>query len=233
MPGSAADYLRLNSPDSGPWPSSVSASRRWLITATAVVLSGLACSSVSKQVLTEGGAKTADLQNDSPPRWFTPDCAKRASSASPGRGGVTPDSLLETWVEAPARVRVGESVELKLKIRGQSGRPVRVGIAGPPPAFDLVIRTENGDKVWSRWQTLPGGIERGYGLALSVYDLEANEVLEFEDRWDGTDRAGKSLPPGRYYVQGSLMSSSACPTKPIPIVVFSCPADALGGSASC
>lgn len=151
-----------------------------------------------------------------------PSAIQRASSnTAPCSRATAPWDSVDIFVEIPAKLHGPQRVKLALKIRNENPERVCVGLAVPPPAYDLVVRTPEGKEVWSRWYTPPGAIERGIHEALRVYDLAPGEALELSDEWYVTTNQGEPVPPGTYYLQGSLLGVGQPPptTEPVEFVV--------------
>lgn len=111
-----------------------------------------------------------------------------------------PSDSLRLSLDAPERVGPGEKAPLTLQVENVSGRSLDLYLRGRTIAFDLVVTDEEGDPVWSRLhdEIIPA--------ILRVEHLAAGDTLVLRDAWDGRTDAGESAPPGRYRVQGVLLT---------------------------
>lgn len=101
------------------------------------------------------------------------------------------------WLEVPPKVRVGETVPLKLKLKNTTDRPVTLFLSGRP-AYDFFVTKPDGTEVW-RWlhgQFIQAVLERKI--------LQPGEELEFAADWNQQDNEGRPTSPGTYWVQGVL-----------------------------
>jgi len=104
---------------------------------------------------------------------------------------------LALWLEAKSEVRVGETADLKLKVRNSSDRLVELTLGGRP-AYDFVVTKPDGMEVWS-W--LHGQVIQDI---LELKTLNPGEELEFAAEWEQVDNEGNPVPPGTYLVRGVL-----------------------------
>ncbi|MGH7573559.1 MAG: BsuPI-related putative proteinase inhibitor [Longimicrobiales bacterium] len=122
----------------------------------------------------------------------TPDPAQLASAPAQIRGS------LALTLEAPAQVRSGESVPLRLVLENRGDEPAEVELGGDPIAFDFVITADDGAEVWSRLE----------GVAVSDIlqsrTLAPGETIEFTDSWEQRGNDGRRVSPGTYSVRGVL-----------------------------
>lgn len=98
----------------------------------------------------------------------------------------------------PASVRVGEPVPITLRVRNAGREPLTLTLTGRPVGFDLVVTRPDGALVWNR---LHGQV---VALVLQIGFLQPGEALEFADRWEQLDNAGRPVAPGVYHVRGIL-----------------------------
>lgn len=108
-----------------------------------------------------------------------------------------PSSSLTLRLEAPAEVRPGKTVSLKLKVKNGADRPVSFLLSGRP-AHDFVITREDGREAW-RW--LHGKTVRPI---LAQKTLRPGEEWEIAAEWDQRDNLGIAVSPGVYRLRGVL-----------------------------
>jgi hypothetical protein len=71
-------------------------------------------------------------------------------------------------------------------------------VPGRPPAFDLVVDSEGGSRVWRR---LEGKV---VAMALGVLRLEPGEEIILSETWDQRTDDGVPVSEGAYRVRGVL-----------------------------
>jgi len=117
-----------------------------------------------------------------------------------GEPSPFPTRLLpELWLSlnAPLQVKAGEAVTLELTLTNQTGRHLTFFMPDPYP-HQFVVETPNGTPLWSlTFDKVIAGMEVTRSLA-------PDESLTFRELWDLTDNNGIPLPPGNYFVRGSL-----------------------------
>lgn len=101
-------------------------------------------------------------------------------------------------LDAPQRVSAGDSVPFVLRVSNPGPQPREIHLTGRPTAFDIVVRTQDGETVWRR---LHGGVVT---MILELRVLAPGESLAFEARWDRTDNDGAPVPPGEYAAHAVL-----------------------------
>lgn len=121
-----------------------------------------------------------------------PDRAPLISAPAQARGS------LGLRLEAPAEVRSGEPVTLRLVLENRGDEPAEVELGGDPVAFDFVITADDGAEVWSRLE----------GVAVSDIlqsrTLAPGETIEFTESWEQRGNDGRRVRPGTYRVRGIL-----------------------------
>ena len=128
-----------------------------------------------------------------------------------GVAGVTQPAV---ELVAPSRVRVGDTVEIALRIRNDDSKPIDLELSGRPVGFDVVIVAADGGEVWRRLR------DSVVGAALMLLTLEPGEARDFPVRWAQVDFAGRAVAPGRYTLQGILpMGTRRMTTAPHDLVI--------------
>ncbi len=105
-------------------------------------------------------------------------------------------------LEVPSEVRLGDTVEVTLRLRNEGTEALSLELVGRPVAFDVFITGPGGREVWRR---LHG---KAVASALMLLQLGPGESREFTARWPQQDSQGRPVPPGRYTVQGTLPTGS-------------------------
>lgn len=105
-------------------------------------------------------------------------------------------------LEVPSKVRLGDTVEITLRLRNDRPDPLDLQLSGRPVAFDIVITGPGGQEVWRRLHHVM------VTSALMLLRLEPGQSREFTARWPQQDNQGRPVPPGRYTVQGALPTGS-------------------------
>jgi hypothetical protein len=123
-------------------------------------------------------------------------------------------------IVAPADVRHGDPVAVRLRLVNVTDRAVTVYLQGRPTAFDVIVTDEAGQEVWRRMagQTVTA--------ILGIRALAPNESLTFEDVWPQRNSSGGQVPPGRYAISG-LMPTDGEPLRTAPVQVHIHPAPPL------
>ncbi len=105
----------------------------------------------------------------------------------------------------PAQVRVGEPVQLTLRVTNRTAKSATLYLRGRPPAFDVVVTDARGKVTWRR---LRGAT---ISMVLQVRELAPGESVVFEDTWDQRTNAGVPMRPGEYRVIGRLLTDTDHP----------------------
>jgi Intracellular proteinase inhibitor len=152
--------------------------------------------------------------------------AGSACHASPARGAAAaadggvavadagPDSLRLELV-APARVRAGEAVPIRLRARNVTEKPLDLYLRGRSPTLDVIVARPSGDVVWRR---LEGEI---IPAIVHLRPLAPGEQLEIAASWNQRTNAGRPVDPGEYVVTGLLLVEGEplrAPSRPLSIV---------------
>lgn len=106
--------------------------------------------------------------------------------------------MLQLDLRLPGAVRVGEPVCIELLLRNAGSEPIELFVPGRPPAFDLVIETEGGSRVWRRLEGKP------IAMALGILQVEPGAEWAFEETWQQRSDDGAPVPSGAYEVRGIL-----------------------------
>lgn len=103
-------------------------------------------------------------------------------------------------LEAPSRARSGERVPLVFTVTNAGKVAVTMQLLGRTPTADFLVSDASDRLVWSllRGQTMLG--------ALRLVPLAAGERLTFRHTWNQHIDAGGLVPPGRYLIQGVLLT---------------------------
>jgi intracellular proteinase inhibitor BsuPI len=112
-----------------------------------------------------------------------------------GVAGVTQPTV---ELLAPSKVRVGDTVEIVLRVRNDGPKPIDLELSGRPVGFDIVVTGADGREVWRRLE--------GTAVAaiLMLLTLQPGEARDFTARWGQVDSTGRAVSPGRYVLQGVL-----------------------------
>jgi hypothetical protein len=115
-----------------------------------------------------------------------------------------------------ASIRVGEPVQVALRLTNTSRRGLTVYLQGRPTAFDVIVSRRDGTPVWRR---LAGAV---ISAVLQVRSLAPGEVLEFSDIWSQRTNLGVAVEPGDYLVTGVLPTDPPAElrTKPAPLTIL-------------
>jgi hypothetical protein len=100
---------------------------------------------------------------------------------------------------APAEVRQGDLVPLRLTARNTGGRPLRLEMGDSAYSFDFVVTGPGGGESWSRMHDI-----EAIPLALHERQLPPGGEIVFTDNWDLRDNRGHPVPPGRYTLHALL-----------------------------
>lgn len=116
-------------------------------------------------------------------------------------------------VELPRTAHAGEPVPIVLRLTNRTERTLDLALQGRPLAFDVTVAAPDGTVIWRR---LEGAVVPSI---LALRTLAPAESLTFEAEWDGRDRNGRTAPPGRYLVAGTLPTDAAegLTTPPAPL----------------
>jgi hypothetical protein len=106
---------------------------------------------------------------------------------------------LRLSVEAPEQIASGRSVPIALRVENVTERTMTLYLTGRPVAFDLVVDTAEGARVWSR---LEGAVIQSI---LRLETLEPGGELVLDDAWDQRSHSGEQVRPGDYLVRGTLL----------------------------
>jgi hypothetical protein len=102
-------------------------------------------------------------------------------------------------VEAPEQIASGRSVPIALRVENMTERTMTLYLTGRPVAFDLVVDTAEGARVWRR---LEGAVIQSI---LRLETLEPGGELVLDDAWDQRSHSGEQVLPGDYLVRGTLL----------------------------
>jgi hypothetical protein len=119
-------------------------------------------------------------------------------------------------VELPHAAHPGEPVPIVLRLTNRTERPLDLTLQGRPLAFDVTVTNQEGSVIWRR---LEGAVVPSI---LALRTLKPAESLTFEATWDGRDRRGRAVPPGRYLVAGALPTDTpeGLVTQPVTLVLL-------------
>ena len=133
----------------------------------------------------------------------------------------TAQEPLTIELTAPATVRVGAEVPIRVKVHNGSDRPVGVGF-GQRRAFDVLVSRAQGRADSSAVWSLPK-------LYSPVRDVTVTDPVApgrdtaFAIVWPGVDDAGQKVPPGAYRIRATvsaqLVSRQQLWTAWVPITV--------------
>jgi Intracellular proteinase inhibitor len=128
---------------------------------------------------------------------------------------TTPAESLRLETDVPAQVPVGDPVPILLRVTNVSGKPVELYLMGRSVTFDITVSGHDGATVWRRLdgQTLQA--------ILQIRTLAPGEMLEVRHDWDQRAAGGNSVRPGKYVVQGALLTDGQplrTPAAPLRLV---------------
>lgn len=115
-------------------------------------------------------------------------------------------------LEVPSKVRIGERVEFKLKVKNLSNHTLYLPMAAVPP-YNFGVSQPDGTDVWclagivtdkilcDRWSS----DSSLHNYLLEPVILEPSEELFFVAEWDQRDYNGNPVPPGTYWVHAVLV----------------------------
>lgn len=129
--------------------------------------------------------------------------AMAAANTSPATSRHVPPALsdsLELTLVVPERIRHGQSVPIRLRGRNLSGRVLDLYLRGRATTLDVLVTASDGAVVWQR---LAGEI---IPAIIHVRTLGPGEAFEAEVTWDQRTREGRLVAPGRYLLQGMLLT---------------------------
>lgn len=118
-----------------------------------------------------------------------------------------PAESLRLTIAAPSQVRLGQAVNITLRLTNLTDHPVPAYLLGRVITFDIVIAREDGAVVWRR---LEGAT---VASVLQVRTLEPHETMEFGDVWRQRGSDGKPVAAGTYDVWGLLPSDAPEPRR--------------------
>ena len=111
----------------------------------------------------------------------------------------------------PAKLAPGGVMQIKLTITNTGG-PVDVMFTSGQ-LYDFWI--EKGDQVLWKWSE-----GRMFTQAIIKRTLKSGEVVTYTDRWDGKDRDGRPLAPGKYLLKGKWKARASAPIpEPQPVTI--------------
>ncbi|MDQ4075403.1 MAG: BsuPI-related putative proteinase inhibitor [Chloroflexota bacterium] len=108
-------------------------------------------------------------------------------------------------VEVPETVHAGKLVPITLRLQNISDQPVDVYLKGRPVAFDITVAREGREVVWRRLEGTT------MSMVLQIRRLAPGEVVELTDTWNQQTNAGEPVSPGRYTIQGVLLTEAPQP----------------------
>ena len=136
---------------------------------------------------------------------------------------------LARWLEVPSKVRAGEKVGLKLKVKNRSNNslylPLKVF-----PYYNFIISRSDDTVVWCKFGVITDKINCD-GVAregpIEPVILNSQEELELTAEWAQQDWEDNSVPPGTYWVHGVLyiggwpdsLKPDRIETEPKPLVI--------------
>lgn len=106
---------------------------------------------------------------------------------------------LRLALDAPAAVRAGAVVHMRLVARNEGTGPLTLKMGDSAFSFDFVVTGPEGRELWSRMhsvQVIP--------LILRERELSPSREIVFTDDWDLRDNRGRPVPPGRYTLHALL-----------------------------
>lgn len=126
------------------------------------------------------------------------------ASAPPTRHVVEKESIV-VWLFAPADVRSGEPVPMRVELENASRDMLVVQLGGHPPRADFVVTTPTGNEVWSFYRnSVPLG-----GVGSTALDVGERLVIPFEWRQEANSTAppgplGPRVAPGQYFLHARV-----------------------------
>jgi hypothetical protein len=110
---------------------------------------------------------------------------------------------LRVTLQVPARARTGDSVSIGIKVQNVTDRRLNLSLQGREIAFDIVITTAAGARVWRRLEN------RTVQSILQLKSLAPGEAFELRDVW-------RAAAPGNYLVTASIPTDAAPITSAAP-----------------
>lgn len=137
---------------------------------------------------------------------------------------------LDQWLEMPSKIRAGEKVGLKLKVKNRSNNSLYLPLKIFPYYNFIVTRSDDTEVVWCEFGVISNriycdGVARDGPLEPVI--LNSQEELELTAEWDQRDWEDNSVPPGTYWVRGVLyiggwpdsLKPDRIETEPKPLVI--------------
>jgi hypothetical protein len=116
---------------------------------------------------------------------------------------MTGGDAIRLTFHVPARVSGGVAVAVVLGVENAGGHPVDLYLRGRTIAFDVVVETAAGERVWRR---LAGEVVQA---VLRLETLPPGGRLEFRAEWDARVADGAAAGAGEYVAWGELLTDGA------------------------
>ncbi len=106
-----------------------------------------------------------------------------------------------------AQYAPGETVQMELLVRNR-GPAATTFQFSDSQRYEFLVLREDGQLVW-RWSH-----DKVFAQVLGTLTLVPGEERRFRERWDQRDEQGRTVPPGRYWVEGLFPPPR--PALPVP-----------------
>jgi hypothetical protein len=106
---------------------------------------------------------------------------------------------LRLTLQAPAEVRPGGAVPMRLVARNAGTASLTLAMGDSASSFDFVVNGPDGRELWSRMHSV-----QAVPLILHERQLSPGREIVFTDQWDLRDNRGRAVPPGRYTLHALL-----------------------------
>jgi hypothetical protein len=106
---------------------------------------------------------------------------------------------LRLTLQAPAEVRPGGVVPIRLAVRNAGTGPLTLEMGDSASSFDFVVTGPDGRELWSRMHSV-----QAIPLVLHERELSPGREIVFTDEWDLRDTRGRAVPLGSYTLHALL-----------------------------
>ena len=125
----------------------------------------------------------------------------------------TPAGSLRLELSAPAEVRTGEALPVRIRVINVGERPMELYLRGRTPTFDIILTNAAGEIVWRRLrdQVIPA--------ILQLRTLAPGDSLDLADTCVPRTHDGSPVRAGAYEVHGILLTEGQQPATSRTLVV--------------
>ena len=112
--------------------------------------------------------------------------------------------------EMPQSIRRRQAIPLRLAVRNTSDKWVWLETGDSTYTFNFIVTDQNGTEVWNRlWHRR----EEPVPMILKQKPMPPGQTTRFSDVWNQRDNRGKRVPPGVYFVRGTLDTQQSIDTE--------------------